>query len=125
MQRVKRIKARDRAFWSSLMILILALIPRCVAQTDKSGARAKVKPAPTQASFEGCYELNLGWWWPWGFGEENAYVTPPPHIQLLGEHGTRGFEQDELLIRTIPRQDRMPGSRESSFWIAKSQNQLC
>jgi hypothetical protein len=68
--------------------------------------------------------LKLSRWWPWGFGEENKYVTPPTHIELLGEHGTRGFEQDKPLIRTIPRQDRPPGDRESSFWNAKSQNQL-
>jgi len=51
-------------------------------------------------------------------------VTPPNRIQLLAERGTRGFEQDKLLIRTIPRQERPSGSRESSFWSAKSQNQV-
>jgi hypothetical protein len=76
------------------------------------------------ASFEGCYELKVGRWWPWGFGEENSYVTPPSRIQLLGERGTRGFEQDKLLIRTVPYQDRPPGSRESFFWNTKSRNQV-
>jgi len=51
-------------------------------------------------------------------------VTPPNRIQLLAERGTRGFEQDKLLIRTIPHQDRPSGSRESSYWSTKSPDQL-
>jgi hypothetical protein len=123
MRRSRHIKRRQLAFGLGMIILSLALVPpRSIAQTAKS--EDKARPAPTPASFEGCYELKLGRWWPWGFGEENAYVTPPSRIQLLEEHGTRGFEQDNLLIRTIPRQDRPPRSRESSFWSAKSQSQL-
>jgi hypothetical protein len=125
MRRFRHIKTRQLAFGLGMIILLLALIPpRCFAPTGKSEAKTQVQPAPTPAAFEGCYEVKLGRWWPWGFGEENAYVTPPTRIQLLGEHGTRGFEQDKLLIRTIPRQDRPSGSRESSFWSTKSQSQL-
>ncbi len=99
MQHLKHIEARDRAVWLVMIIPFLALVPlTCFAQTKKSEAKAQAQPAPTPASFEGCYELKLGRWWPWGFGEENTYVTPPSRIQLLGEHGTRGFEQDKLLI---------------------------
>jgi len=95
-----------------------------IAQTEKTDARAQTQPATTQALYEGCYELKEGRWWPWGFGAENSMVTPPSRIQLLGERGTRGFEQDKLLIRTIPHQERPPGSRESSFWETKSPTQL-
>ena len=125
MQRRNRIELRRMAFWAALMILLVALAPlTCLAQTDQSRTNVQVESAPPSAPFAACYELKLGRWWPWGFGEENVYVTPPTRIQLLGEHGTRGFEKDKLLIRTIPRQDRPSASRESSFWSAKSQSQL-
>jgi hypothetical protein len=93
-------------------------------QAHESGTAVRAQAAPLPTSFAGCYELKLGRWWPWGFGEEDLYVTPPNRVQLLAEHGTGGFEQGELLIRTIPRHERPSGSRESSFWSAKSQNQV-
>jgi len=125
MQRRNRIELRRVAFWVALMSLLFVLVPlRCPAQADKSRTNIQVKSAPPSAPFAGCYELKLGRWWPWGFGEENVYVTPPNRLQLLAERGTRGFEDGELLIRTIPRQERSTGSRESSFWSAKSQHQL-
>jgi hypothetical protein len=125
MRQFRHIETRQLAFGLGLMILLLALVPSgSIAQTDKSEAKAEAQAALTPAPFEGCYELKLGRWWPWGFGEENTMVTPPSRIQLLGERGTRGFEQDKLLIRTIPHQERPPGSRESSFWSTKSPNQL-
>ncbi|MGC2163387.1 MAG: hypothetical protein WA634_15875, partial [Silvibacterium sp.] len=76
------------------------------------------------ASFAGCYKVKLGRWWPWGFGDENGYVIPPARIQLRMERGTRGFEEGELLIRAIPLQQPPAGSRESSFWQARSLSQL-
>lgn len=110
------------ASWFALMILFFILVPlRCSAQTDKSAINARAQSVGPTPSFAGCYELKVGRWWPWGFGEENVYVTPPRRIQLLTERGTRGFEQGELLIRTILRQERPSGSRESSFWNTKSQ----
>lgn len=125
MRQFRHIKTRQPAFGLGLTILLLALVPSgSIAQTDKSDAKAQTQAAPTPAPFEGCYELKLGRWWPWGFGEENTMVTPPSRIQLLGERGTRGFEQDKRLIHTIPHQERLPGSRESSFWSTKSPNQL-
>lgn len=125
MRKHSYIQTRPSALALGLMILSLGLVPSVsIAQTDKTDAKAQAQPATTQASYEGCYELNLGRWWPWGFGAENSMVTPPSRIQLLGERGTHGFEQDKLLIGSIPRQDRQPGSRESSFWGTKSPNQV-
>lgn len=89
-------------------------------QLSWSQTRTQTDLAPQTKSFEGCYEVKIGGWWPWGFGEEDAYVTPPNRIQLLGERGTRGFEESQLLIRTIPRREEPPGSRESSFWTSES-----
>jgi hypothetical protein len=104
--------------------IFAAIIVAFFPPAHKSGTGVQAQAALSPSSFAGCYELKSGRWWPWGFGEENVYVTPPNRIQLLAERGTRGFEQGELLIRTIPRQERPSGSRESSFWSAKSQNQV-
>jgi hypothetical protein len=49
----------------------------------------------------GCYQLSLGHWWPWGFGDEAKYVTPPSRISLLNERGTNGFEEQGFLIRAM------------------------
>ena len=114
-----------RLLISVLLIGLLALVPsRCMAQTVKPDAKPQAQTLPATYSFEGCYELKIGRWWPWGFGEENDLVTPPSRIELLKERGTTGFERDKLLIRTIPRQDPPSGSRESSFWTEKSQSEL-
>ena len=51
-------------------------------------------------------------------------MKPPNRIQLMEELGRRGFEQGKPLIRAIPRQEEQAGSRESSFWAAKSQKQV-
>lgn len=125
MRQFKHIQARPSAFALGLMILPLALVPSgSIAQTDKTDAKAHMQPASIPASFEGCYELKVGRWWPWSFGEDNALVAPPSRIQLLGERGTRGFEKDKLLVRSIPQKERPSESRGSSFWSMKSANQL-
>lgn len=103
----------------SLLLLIAA--PRCQCQGSKPSANVKGPDAKEIASFAGCYELKMGRWWPWGFGEDNEYVEPPDRIQLLTERGTRGFEEGELLIRTVPRgPEPGPRDRSSSFWQIRS-----
>ena len=74
------------------------------------------------ASFAGCYELRLGRWWPWGFGKENAYVTPPSRIQLITERGAQGFEQDGYLIR--PMKSPTTGRGGPSYWQVKSDEKI-
>jgi hypothetical protein len=66
------------------------------------------------ASFTGCYELQIGRWWPWGMGADASFVTPPSHIELDRKRGTAGFEKDELLIREFPPIQR---SRGGSWWV--------
>lgn len=101
-------------------IILVFLSP----QLGWSQTRTETELAPQTKSLEGCYDMKIGRWWPWGFGEEDALVTPPNRVQLLAERGTRGFEKHELLIRTIPRREEPPESRESSFWTVKPQNQV-
>jgi hypothetical protein len=115
-----------RLLCSSAVLLTLAVA--AVRRQSTAGQQNTAKSAQATdmhaASFAGCYEVKLGRWWPWGFGDENRYVTPPSRLQLLMERGTRGFEQGELLIRAIPGHEPSAGSRESSFWEAKSPAQL-
>jgi hypothetical protein len=79
---------------ATALVLVSVITLRCVAQVDKQVPSHEVE-APT-APFVGCYELALGRWWPWSFGEDTEFVTPPSRIDLLPEHGTQGFEQNGL-----------------------------
>jgi hypothetical protein len=81
--------------------------------------------AVSATSFAGCYELKLGRWWPWSFGGDNEFVTPPSKIELLAIQGTEGFETEGFLIRGIPpSQGNTIGRRRASFWQAKSKNDV-
>lgn len=63
---------------------------------ESANAQAPSIP-PSAMSFAGCYELKLGRWWPWSFGEDNQFVTPASKIQLLPQQGTEGFEKNGLV----------------------------
>lgn len=108
---------------AAVFIWICALSNQCVAQT-----KTTTNPPEDQkliASVTGCYELQMGRWWPWGFGEDNEYVTPPRKIQLLTERGTEGFETGRLLIREIPTETEEPGRRRRySYWQVKSDKRV-
>ena len=101
-----------------LLILVLVLVP-------SSETKGQTQPSPPTKSFEGCYELTLGRWWPWSFGGDNELVTPPPRIRLLSERGAKGFEQDGFLIRAIPPRKGTASGREGpSYWNVKSANEI-
>jgi len=112
--------------FSIALICTLTLLATCCAQLAQAAPDSSSSTTdPTNQSFTGCYELNLGRWWPWGFGEDNKYVTSPRLIELLSERGTFGFEQNELLIRAIPRPKAAEtGRRRASFWQKKSQREI-
>jgi hypothetical protein len=88
--------------------LVLGIILTLLLQSDAIG---QTQQGPLTKSFEGCYELTLGRWWPWPFGGDNAFVAPPSRIRLLSERGTIGFEEDGFLIRTIPSRKRAASGR--------------
>jgi len=102
-------------------------IAKQIPKTPQPQVRTETA-AETQAaaSFAGCYELRLGRWWPWGFGEEGKdgffLVTPPSRIQLLQEHGIQGFERDRFLIRPI--KGTTPGRGGPSYWLIGSNGQV-
>jgi hypothetical protein len=98
--------------------LILGVVLASLLQSEANG---QTQPAPLSKSFEGCYELTLGRWWPWSFDGDNEFVTPPSRIRLLSERGTKGFEQDGFLIRPIPpRKGAASGRGGPSYWNLKS-----
>jgi hypothetical protein len=118
-----------RAFKTSITALLCAVLLEftCWGQCKKDAQNcSKSTPIETPTSlYTGCYQLTLGRWWPWGFGEKNSYVTPPSRVELLSEHGARGFEQDGFLLRAVPREQEAPaGNRESSYWRVRSINQI-
>lgn len=82
-----------------------------------SSALASQEPAsrnaPEHSDMAGCYELSMGRWWPWGFGEDAQFVTPPERIELLAKQGTDGWERGHPLVRALP---NTSGRRGSSFW---------
>ena len=104
-------------------VLDVCIMPNCSAQESNSAAVSQARIEP--ASFTGCYELLLGKWWPWDFGGDTVFVTPPTRIELLPEHGTVGFETNGFKIRTISPQNNVPPGRPmSSFWEIKSRTKV-
>jgi hypothetical protein len=85
----------------------------------------QTQSTPLIASFEGCYDLTMGRWWPWPFGEENRFVTPPGQIRLIAERGKDGWEKDGFLISALPpRKSAASGRRRSAYWNVKPPNEI-
>lgn len=107
------------------LIFFVALSLTSVAQQDKAPASPETQPRSRTAPFVGCYDVNMGRWWPWGFGGDTKFVTPPSRIELLSEQGTKGFEQEGLLIRAMPpRKGAAPGRGSPSYWQLNSNDQV-
>jgi hypothetical protein len=100
---------------SVLPILIAIVAFNCPPQ--KSAPKTAQQEQPTLSSYAGCYELTLGRWWPWGFGSDDVYFTPPHRIRLLTEPGTQGWEKNGLLLRALPDPTATRKGRGGpSFW---------
>jgi hypothetical protein len=112
MRHIGRVKIVGRL--AKIVMLLVVISPSCSGQTSNP---PKTQSENQTSSFTGCYELVLGKWWPWPFGEDTVFVTPPTRIELLPEPGTKGFEKDGFLIRAIPPQTSVsPGRPVSSYW---------
>jgi hypothetical protein len=90
----------------------------------QAAAYGQSQSNPTSKPFEGCYELVLSRWWPWSFGGDNQFVTPPRRIKLLSERGTKGFEQHGFLIRAISQKGATPARGGPSYWQVKADNRI-
>lgn len=95
--------------------LLMIAVPSVADQNAASNR------SPLDIKFAGCYQLNLGRWWPWGFGEDNQFVTPPQRIELLSEQGTEGWERRHLLLRAMP---NASGRKGPSFWEVQDENRI-
>jgi hypothetical protein len=108
------------AFLLILLTFSFHAVP-AVAQSDRSA----INQQGQTAAFAGCYELKLGRWWPWGYGGDSPFVTPPKRVQLLSERGTEGFEQYGFLLRAIPGKGKSGDGRERpSYWQVDSANRV-
>jgi hypothetical protein len=101
-----------------VIILLVILQSKPWACGTTSQETTPKMPQAAGAPFAGSYELTLGRWWPWSFGEETSLVTPPRRVKLLLERGSRGFEKNQLLLRAIPGQGTEAGRGGPSFWRA-------
>lgn len=112
---------------STIFVLLLLAAPsgKSFGRESQSVNSVPNPPASPAAPFAGCYELTLGGWWPWGFGEDTQFVTPPRSIRLLLERGTKGFEQSELLIRPLPlKAGSVSGRGGPSFWRTHARDRV-
>jgi hypothetical protein len=110
---------------ATLLLLVVVPSPLCFAQKDESVAGSHVQPEVSPASFVGCYDLKLGRWWPWSFGEDTVYVTPPRRVRLYPERGAKGFEKNEFLLRDLPSgQEKKPYRGGPSYWRIKATNRI-
>jgi hypothetical protein len=116
MRHISRVKIVGHL--AEVLMLLAVISPTCSGQASN---RRKPQNKDQTSFFTGCYELVLGKWLSWSFGEDTVFVTPPTRIELLAEPGTKGFETNSFIIRAIPRQTNVsPGRPVSSFWQMKS-----
>jgi hypothetical protein len=106
---------------TTLSVLLILAIPASLSLCQESSSSGPPISMSAVAPFAGCYELQLGRWWPWGMGEDTQFATPPQRVELQLQHGTDGFEQNGLLIRTIP---LGTASRRASFWLPQDRNSV-
>jgi hypothetical protein len=108
--------------WVIAVGTFLVVVCFCFALL-RSEAKSQTQTAGLTKSFEGCYELTLGRWWP--FDEDLRFIAPPSRVRLLTELGTKGFEKDRFLIRAIPTEKGAAlGHRRASNWNVKSANEI-
>jgi hypothetical protein len=100
---------------AATIFVILAVSPSETVSQESSSPQTLMSAA---VPFAGCYELQLGRWWPWSMGDDTKFVTPPQHIELRLQRGTELFERNGLLIRAIP----PSASRRSSFWLLQGRD---
>jgi|SRR5215469_1807311 len=105
-----------------LLLLLTMPVPTCLAQDADQSRFPSNKEIQ---SYTGCYQLNMGRWWPWSFGEDTQYVTPPSRVELTLDQGTEGWAKDHFLIRVAPAQKSMvSGGRRASYWEVEPDNRI-
>jgi hypothetical protein len=105
---------------AAVLVFLAVISPGCGGRT--SGSDANAQTAVPTAPFVGCYELKMGRWWPWSFGADTVYVTPPSGIELRTERGTEGFEKGNLLVRATRSSGTSRGG--PSYWQPTARDSL-
>lgn len=106
------------------MVLLLLLVPASTC-TGQNAYQQRPPSEKEMESYAGCYQLTMGRWWPWSFGEDTEFVTPPHRVELTLDQGTEGWGKDHLLIRVAPAQkNKVSGGRGASFWEVQPNNRI-
>lgn len=106
-----------------LLLLLIASASTCTGQSAVQEPR--LASMNEIESYVGCYDLGMGRWWPWSFGEDAKYVTPPNRIELTRDRGTEGWAKGHLLIRFASAQKAgVSGGRGASFWDVHSNGRI-
>jgi hypothetical protein len=94
--------------------------PKQAAAGNPEGKESTfVKPEMIQ----GCYELGTLTWHPdLKLGEDMEFITPPRRIEILAEHGSKGFEQNGYLVRPAPGVPR--SIHRASYWVPNGPNTI-
>jgi len=97
----------------ALFCIGLSSAPKRLAGESLQDRESKfIKPEIIQ----GCHELGtLNWRPDLKLGEDAEFITPPRRIQILAEHGSKGFEQDGYLVRPAPGVHR--SIHRASYWV--------
>jgi hypothetical protein len=113
----------SRTVFAAVLFASLLHVLPSFARAERSGTSRQDQTQT--APFVGCYELTLGRWWPWSFGEDTKYVTPPSRVRLFPEHGTEGLGRNGFLLRAIPASKDTKSARGGpSYWQVESGNQI-
>jgi hypothetical protein len=124
MRHIGRIKTVGHL--AEILLFLMVVSPRRSAQASNPPTDRQTRVENQTATFTGCYQLVPGRWWPWSFGEDTVYVTPPARIELLSKPGTEGFEKYGLIIRAItpPPMPHPTVHPVSSYWQIESTNRV-
>lgn len=124
-RREESVRARRRRGFAHLLgalLLVPAISLPSAAQAPLSTNSEAAEGGSATTPFVGCYQVRVGRWWPWSFGEDTVFVTPPSRIRLLSQRGTEGFEHNGFIIRVLPPDKQAVHGirRVSSYWTVKS-----
>jgi hypothetical protein len=100
-------------------LLLCFVLPSASTGQENAPSESQISMA-TATPFAGCYELQLGRWWPWGMGEDTPLVTPPPRIELRPEKASEGLAKNGLMMRAIP----PVASHRGSYWLPQGGDRI-
>lgn len=107
------------------LVRLIALIACLAGALSPASSAQEGYPAQSpnsesrDSNFAGCYNLQMGRWWPWSLGEDARFVTPPDQFELTLQRATEGFAKGHLIIRQAPSGER---PWRFSYWMLTKTN---